>query len=819
MRFERRTGRAAVEPAAWRAAGPAPASVTVTMDPHSLSVLEYRRVVELVRAHAPSSLGAGKFAADGPQTDRQRVRALLRETAQMRLLRGRAGSLPWAGSRDISEQLDRLRAENAWIDGPQLVLVGAFAGACGRIARAVTAAEGCPDLRDHALGIPDVAGLEREVQRCLTPEGEVRDDASDELLRLRRGIGRARRDVVAALERLMDEPAHAPAIQEPIVTLREDRYVIPVKTGGRGAVPGIVHDRSASGQTVFVEPQAVVELNNALREQILAEREETRRILRALSDRVRRQAGELRAATAAMAALEAIWARAVYADEGGMVEPSILEEGGRIELVGARHPLLVQALGERTVPIELSAGGATRAVVVTGPNTGGKTVALKTVGLLCLMAQSGLHIPAERGTGMSCFAEVLADIGDEQSIQQNLSTFSGHVRNIVAILGKAGPAALVLLDELGAGTDPSEGAALGVAVLEEVQRRGALSIATTHHNAVKVWAATTPGAMNAAMEFDERTLRPTYRLLAGLPGRSQAFAIAERYGLDPRVIARAREQRTVGEERFDRLMEQLEHERSEAARERREAAAASAAIAAERRDLEIEGAKQRRSWEERKERLQRETKSALREAERELKEQLRLLREQRSAEAADRVKAAAKRLEETAASHVGPPELAEPAPTGLAAGERVFVKLLQSWATVAEASEGQGSATVIVGEKRVTVPLRELARRTEGAPAPGGTVERRSGRGRYAYKVPEIATTTLDLRGMRAEEALGELDRFLDAAVLNGLSQVSILHGKGTGRLQEAVRAALGADRRVAGFAFAPLEQGGAGVTQVTLAS
>jgi len=789
------------------------------MDSHSLAVLEFRRVVDLVRERAPSALGADLVAATEPLTDRRQVRTRLRETTQMRKLRECNGSLPWGGSQDITPHLEQLRAENAWIDGQDLVLVAEFAGACRRIARAVRGAAGCPDLVHHAEGIPDVADIEREIRRCLTPEGEVRDDASDELLRLRRGIGRARRDVVSALERLMGEAAHVPAIQEPIVTLREDRYVIPVKTGSRGAVPGIVHDRSASGQTVFVEPQAVVEMNNLLREQILAEREETRRILRALSDRVRNRGGELRTATAAMAALEAIWARAVYADDAAMVEPLIFEEDGRLNLVGARHPLLLAALGERTVPIELAAGAAVRTLVVTGPNTGGKTVVLKTAGLFCLMAQSGMHVPGEAGTGMSCFTEVLADIGDEQSIQQNLSTFSGHVKNIVSILGKTGLGALVLLDELGAGTDPAEGAALGVAILEELQRRGAVTIATTHHNAVKIYAATTSGAMNAAMEFDERTLRPTYRLLAGIPGRSQAFAIAENYGLDPAVIARARAQRTIGEERFDRLMEQLEHERSEAARERREAAAASAAIAVERRELEEQAAKQQRSWAERKERLQREMRPALREAERELREHLRLLRETQSAGAADRVKVAAKKLGDLSAEHLVPPEGVAPSPTSLAAGERVFVNLLQTWGTVAEAAQGQGTATVLVGEKRFMVPLKDLARRGEAAAPATGIVARTAGKGRYTYTVPEIATTTLDLRGQRAEAALAELERFLDAAVLNGLARVSILHGKGTGRLADAVRQVLGQDRRVTAFAFAPLEQGGAGITEVTLSA
>ncbi|MBI4918155.1 MAG: endonuclease MutS2 [Acidobacteria bacterium] len=790
------------------------------MDQHSLTILEFERVLELVAARAPSALGRARVGATVPSVARGEVHRRLRETAQMRALRVRSGSLPWHGTGDVTAHLDRLRAENAWVEGQHLLQVADFAGAADRVGRAVRAAPESPDLAFHAEAIADFAPLERELRRCLSPEGEVRDDASDELLRLRRGIARTRREVVGALERLMGEGAAATAVQEAIVTLRADRYVIPVKSGGRGAVPGIVHDRSASGQTVFVEPAAVVEMNNALREQVVAEREETLHILRDLAARVRARGEELRTATAAMAALEAVWARAVYADDRGMVEPRILEEEGRLALAGARHPLLVETLGERVVPVDLDAGGEARTIVVTGPNTGGKTVVLKTAGLFVLMAQSGLHLPAEAGTALSCFADVLADIGDEQSLQQNLSTFSGHVRNIVGILGTAGPGALVLLDELGAGTDPAEGAALGVAVLEEVQRRGALTLATTHHGAIKVYASTTAGAMNAAMEFDERTLRPTYRLLAGIPGRSQAFAIAERYGLDPAVLARAREQRSVAEERLDRLMEELERERGRAAEERRELAAARAALEMERRRAGEEVAEARRRFEEAREKLRREARGVLREAEAEVKESLRQLRESRTGDAAAKAKESARRLERVAADRLAlPAEAAPPPPASVAPGEKVFVNLLHSWGTVESA--GEGGAVVIVGDKRVSVPLAEIA--AAGAagvpkPRPGATVARRSGQGGYAYKVPEIASTRLDLRGKRAEEALGELDRFLDAASLSGVTEVEILHGKGTGRLQEAVREALGADRRVTAFAFAPLEQGGAGITKVTLA-
>jgi DNA mismatch repair protein MutS2 len=785
------------------------------MDSHSLSVLEFGRVLDLVREQAPSDLGKRLLAGTVPSAHREEILVRLRETTQMRLLRERSGGLAWGGSQDITPHLDRLRVENAWIEGPNLVHIADFAGACSRVGAAVGRAADCPALERWAAEIPELGDLEREIRRCLTPEGEVRDDASEELSRLRRGIGRMRRDVVGTLERLFESDAHAGAIQDRIVTMRSDRYVIPVKAGGRGAVPGLVHDRSASGQTVFVEPQAVIEMNNALREMIFAEREETLRILRALAAAVRRRGDELRGASRAMAALEAIWARAVYADRWGMVEPELLAGEGRLELRRARHPLLLESLGERVVPVDLAVEPGVRTMVVTGPNTGGKTVVLKTAGLLSLMAQSGLHVPAEPGTGMSCFSAVLADIGDEQSIQQNLSTFSGHLKNLVGILGKARPGALVLLDELGAGTDPSEGAALGIAVLEEVQRRGALTLATTHHNAVKVFASSTAGVVNAAMEFDESTLRPTYRLLVGVPGRSQAFAIAERYGLDAAVIARARAHRTVGEERFDRLMDDLERERERAAGERDELAGARAALEAERRRFEEEAAKLRRRFEEQREKLQREARQALRDAERDLKAGVRALREQQSAATTEGVKSAMKRLERAVREHLPPSAPAAPPPMGIAPGDRVFVNVLQTWGVVE--GVGEGTVTVVVGDKRVSVPIAEVVRRAD---AKGGAkVERRSGKGGYAFKVPVITGTELDLRGLRAEEALAEVERFIDTAVLNNLAEVTIIHGRGTGRLQEAVRENLAKDSRVASFAFSAQGEGGTGSTKVKLAT
>ncbi len=491
-----------------------------SLDPHTLSVLEFDEVLDMVRSRAPSSLGRDALSREKPDPDREVVLLRQRRTAQMRLLREEEGDLSWGGSGDISPELDRLQAENAWVDPPSLLKIAAFADRSQHTAGRLRSAErAVPDLVDVASAIPGFRELTEPIGRSITSEGEGADSASPELGRIRRDLERARRDLVATLEGLFTRRETAEAVQEKIITRREGRYVIPVKAGSKGSVPGLVHDRSASGQTIYIEPAAVVEKNNALREMLAAEKEEVVRILRELGRIVRGRSEDLYRTMGSMAVLEAVYARALVAAALVMVEPLIFEDEGRLELRGASHPLLRVTLGKAVVPMDFTLGGETKTLVLTGPNTGGKTVALKTIGLLCLMAQTGLQVPALQGSGMSCFREVLADIGDEQSIQQNLSTFSGHMRNIITVLERSGPGSLVLLDELGAGTDPAEGAALGIAILEETLARGALTIATTHHNAVKVFASSAGSVDNASMEFDGETLCPTYRLVTGVPGR------------------------------------------------------------------------------------------------------------------------------------------------------------------------------------------------------------------------------------------------------------------------------------------------------------
>jgi DNA mismatch repair protein MutS2 len=774
---------------------------------HTLGVLEYERVLALVQARAPSSLGKSALAGEVPTPLRDECLLRQRRTAQMRQLLEGEADLTWGGSRDISPQLERLRVEGSWIEPPALLRVAAFAVAARRVRRTIEdAGAGLPDLGALASGIPEYGGLAGTIRRCINHEGEVADSASPELGRIRRGLEKVRRDLLRTLERYFEASGSASAIQEKIVTRREERYVIPVKAGSRGAVPGLVHDRSASGQTLYIEPAGVVEKNNTLRELTAAEREEILRILKELGALVRGLQGELEAGMTAMAALEAVWARALYAAEFDMTEPVIFEEEGRLELTGASHPLLLKSLGPDTVPIDFSLGGQTKTLVLTGPNTGGKTVALKTLGLLCLMAQSGLQIPALPGSGMSCFREILADIGDEQSLQQNLSTFSGHMKNVIHLVERSAPGSLVLLDEIGAGTDPSEGAALGIAILEETLDRGALTVATTHHNAVKVFASAATGVANASMEFDSATLRPTYRLVTGVPGRSQAFHIAAGLGLAGSIIERARSHQDAGEVRLDGLMADLEEERRSVAAER-------AALAGRERLLEEEERRRAGALERKREKIEEEGRRALREAERELTASLRGMKKEQSRPAARKVKGSMEKVKEVLREYVPAPAVPTVDAGALRVGDRVFVRTLRTWAVVEEVDREKITATI--DGKRCSVPAGEIAKKEVPSGSPGK--EHRTAWGSYSVEVPPMASAKIDLRGLRVEEALARLGRFIEHALLNHLPGVSVIHGKGTGSLQQAVGGYLEDHGGVESFEMAPLEQGGTGVTQVRL--
>lgn len=586
-------------------------------------------------------------------------------------------------------------------------------------------------------------------------------------------------------------------------------------------IPGIVHDTSASGATVFVEPMAVVELNNELQETRSLEEREVERVLRHLSGQVAGEAGPLLTGLAALAELDLALAKARLADAMKAVRPRMNEEGW-IRIVGGRHPLLTG----KVVPIDVWLGREARVLVITGPNTGGKTVTLKTIGLFCLMAQAGLFVPAEPGTELAVFSGIYADIGDEQSIQQSLSTFSSHMSNIVRILQVMDARSLVLLDELGAGTDPTEGAALAMAILDHILAAGARAVATTHYSELKAFVHNRPGMQNASVEFDVETLAPTYRLIMGLPGRSNALEIAARLGLPAPVLAQARARLTHDEVRVDDLIRNLEETRraaaaelAEARRLREENQRLREELVAARAELE---ARRQAVLEKAREEARRLLHAARREAEAVLAE-LRRLQRQGDLEAARKARRRLDQLRDQLDSST-PSGAVQGAPLRqdqVVAGLAVLVPSLQQVGIVTEPPGADGQVAVQVGGMRVRVPWHELRRAPAAAPAEK-PAERprpapRPGVGLMAEKRTHLSPE-LHVRGMTVEEALEAVDKYLDDAVLAGLSRVRIVHGKGTGTLRRAIHEHLRADRRVKAWRLADPAAGGHGVTEAELA-
>ncbi len=833
-------------------------------DPVTLEVLEYPAIVEALCRRAATPMGRERLELLAPTADPETVRRLLAETTQMRglLERGGATAAIPLGAPDVRAAVRRCLAGGT-LSGPELVQV---ADAIETVAdlrdwvATVAGAEGPAPLLGRWLPrLIDASGVAREIRRAVSVDGEVVDSASPELAAIRTRLRRLNERIYETLEHLVHSPLGRKALQEPIVTRRAGRYVVPVRQECRDMVPGIVHDASSSGATLFIEPMAVVEANNALRAAQAAEQEEIERILRRLSAQVAGVGVQLADALEALGDLDAIASRARLAIDQRAVEPAINTEG-RIVLHGARHPLLK---GE-VVPIDVEVGRSFWVLVITGPNTGGKTVSLKTVGLLTLMAQSGLHVPAEPGSELAVFQRVRADIGDQQSVTESLSTFSSHLRRIIPILQEADASTLVLLDELGAGTDPAEGAALGCAILEHLRARRARVVVTTHLGDLKVLAHTQPGMANASVSFDLETLSPTYRLVLGAPGQSQALAIAARLGMPAAIVEDARQR--LGSERIraDRMVEEL-HQALEAARQRlAEATAARAEAQALLAQAREERDRLRARRQEAIERALEQANRLAHQARQEIETLLRRAKEAAQSEAAAQRVVDLQRLRrELAASRgrlerrargvldsLGPAgsgrevgEGAAPADavavdapamlpiedaSALTAGQRVWVLPLQSVGVVVEPPDGQGQVAVQVGSVRTRLPASQLAwlapseerPQTSSAGATAATGDRPTavaGRSTSWAKAVTIRPE-IDLRGLTAEEARAELDKYLDDCVLAGIERVRVIHGKGTGALRDAVRSYLRENRRVRRFAPAGPAEGGDGVTVAELA-
>ena len=805
------------------------------IDQRSLALLEF----PLVRARlaAATGFGPGRRLAESlqPSTDAVIVARGLQETAEARSFIADHPGAGIGGSKDIGPWIERA-VRGGRLEPEHFLEIAATVEAGSHLHDALNG-DRRPLIRDLGREIYPLPSLRNVLSRSFDPTGELLDTASPRLGGLRRATRIAYERLRTRLDQLVHSGELASALQEPIVTLRGGRYVIPVRADARGKVKGIVHDASGSGQTVFVEPLVAVELGNSWREAQLAEQAEIERILDDLSVMVGGMANELRATLEALARFDFWSAKARLAEEMDAV-PAEIAQRPEIVLLGARHP----GLSGTVVPIDIRLGDDYTAIVVTGPNTGGKTVALRTLGLLAMMHQAGLHVPAGAGTRLPVLRNVFADIGDEQSIAQSLSTFSGHMRSIVRIVEAAGPATLVLLDELGAGTDPTEGSALAQALLDKFVRAGALVAATTHYAELKLYAHTTPGVTNASVEFDVETLRPTYRLSIGLPGTSQAFAIAERLGLPGAIVEDARSRLTEEQVRFEETLAAIKSTEREVTD-----ALAAARLAEERARVAVAAAEEerRRARHERDEAVKQardEAERLVADVRREVRDVRRQLERetvtQRSLdEAMARIAGHLERLPEIEPAR----EVARPSaePVDWRAGMRARSRSGGWQGRIAAIDRTGLRATVEAGGMRISAPLEDLEPAVGGDPDEGGRSSGgparsggKSGGGkpgidagsgasasasRLQFERARTVASSLDLRGAKVQEALEVLDRYVDDAALAGLDQATIIHGLGTGALRDAVREHVTGHPLVKSWRAGGRGEGGDGATIVTL--
>jgi DNA mismatch repair protein MutS2 len=784
------------------------------ISPSVLETLEFAAALELIAAHTAGPLGAARVRSRRPDTDPVAIRDALAQVAELASLVLVDESIRAAAVPDVSDPLALLGVAGAVLDGSALVALGRAVAS----ARAVDAllAGLAPDApRTAALRAPlPPRSLDQRLRASLGPDGEVLDDASKELSRARRAVRETRARLVARLESIVAalDPADRPA--DTAVTVRNGRYVIPVRATARARVGGIVHDASATRATLFVEPPEVIELGNELRAREADEQREVLRVLRGLTDLARPHRATIAGAVEMCVAFDDLCARAHYAAAVNGFAPAVGE--GPLVIRQGRHPLLAGPAGV-VVPFDLALAADEWTVLVSGPNTGGKTVLVKAVGLLSLLAQAGVVPPIGPESRLPLFTQVFADIGDRQSIAASLSTFSAHAAALVEILERAGPGTLVLLDEIGSGTDPAEGGALAAAVLRALTRRRAVTLATTHLGVLKRLASETTGIVNASLQFDAETLTPTYRFVKGVPGRSYGLAIARRLGVPPAVLAEAGDAVPDTERALDALLAEVE------ARSR-ELAALEHTLAEERARLERERAVvtergdalalRERDVRERERGLDAAARARARDyllgARRKVEDALAVARA-----AVDEATAReARRLVEEAIAAQREPSGPERsgAATPLAVGDRARVGTGGAVGVVREV-RGDGSVVLDVGGMRVTVPVAEA--RPAGAEAAAAPVRRGARPG--AATPADAAASAIDLRGLRVDEVDDVLLRALDAAVLAELPYLRIIHGKGTGALRARVEALLADDPRVAHAGAAPPREGGAGVTVAVL--
>ena len=798
------------------------------MEQESFKVLEYKRILSRLREKAGTTLGKELAGGLLPSGDREEVRERLQQTAEAVYVSSMAQP-PLGGIKDIRESIKKVGL-GAVLAPDELLDILTTMYAMREMKRFFKELEAeAPILKNWARSLEILGQLEKDLEHIVDEHGNLRDDASVELKRIRREIRSSQAKIKDHLAGLLHNNEYQKYFQEAIVTMRGDRYVLPVKQEYRQHFPGIVHDQSATGSTLFIEPMAVVNLNNDIKQLTAAERHEVERILRAASQKIRKNDSQLMDNCEIMAEVDFAFAKANLAYEMKATEP-VLNEAGVTKLMSARHPLLP---ADKVVPIDITIGDSYSMLLVTGPNTGGKTVSMKTFGLLVLMAQSGLFLPVESGSEIAVYSNIYADIGDEQSIEQSLSTFSAHMTHLVSILDKVEPEDLVLLDELGAGTDPEEGAALAMAILERLLTIKATVLATTHYSELKTFAFGREGIENACVEFDVATLRPTYRLLIGIPGASNAFAISRRLGLSESLIIRAKQLIQADHAQFEQVINQLEkekmlYEQMNADIETRLRRAEQMEAKAEALRVELNQKKAdilRRAKDEGAalvRRMRRESEEVISQLKEQFNDQGIQKRQAAIQAARDQINEAAGKVRPGIVSVKAfrkPVDLKTLEP-----GDIIYVTKLDQKGTVLSIRGKE--LEVQLGSLKTNVKARDC-KFVEKAPkekpsAKGGANGSLSGgggrkRGSSFISKAQEAHRDIDIRGMMVDEAEMVLGKFLDDSVMAGLSQVLIIHGKGTGALRKGVHAYLKRHRNVASFNFADMSEGGTGATLVEL--
>jgi len=790
----------------------------------SIRTLELDEVLSLLSAEARSEKAKEMAMSLLPSEDPVEVSRLLKECSDAKELIGRFGSPAFSGVYDVTLSLSRAKMGGG-LTPKELLAIAALLKTAKTVKSYIDGEGAEPgSLYQYFANISYNRYLEEMITSAIISEEEIADHASGELATIRRHIRAAGSKVRDVLNRIISSPAYAKVLQDPIITMRSDRYVVPVKSEYRGTFPGLVHDVSSSGATLFIEPMQVVELNNELRVLDSKEKEEIERILMNLSKEAASFSDEITMSYESLVELDFIFAKAKLSYKMNASAPQISPKG-KIDLIGARHPLLD---AKTAVPIDVRLGDDFDTLIVTGPNTGGKTVTLKTIGILTLMAQCGLHIPVKEGSVVSVFDNVLADIGDEQSIEQSLSTFSSHITNIVKILSAAERDSLILFDELGAGTDPVEGAAIAIAIIEAARKKGAKIAATTHYAELKTFAMTTKGVQNASCEFDIETLRPTYRLLIGMPGKSNAFAIAQRLGMDSDVIERGKSLIDENSTKFEDILAALEVERQKMEAGRH----AAETMQSEAMELQKNVRKER-------DEISKRNEEVIAKAQKEAEEIIQNAR--KTADAAldeiGRLRRAAK--DDISAVNIGEAraamrgslnsaqeqiylkkkkriqERAEKPNRPFKPGDDVEIIKIGTRGTVISEQKADGTVEVQAGILKMAVKADEIRMLRDDEKSEKVKV-------RYSEKTRETISamsskTELDIRGQNAEEAIMELDKFIDNAVLAKLTSVTIIHGKGTGVLRAAVHDRLKKNKLVKNFRLGRFGEGENGVTVVEL--